>query len=184
MNTAIGLLMLAMSLLQAVKDNPNLPPDVQQNAITTANQAIAYSTAFLAQNTPKSVVLTPITDTPVTPTPTIIIQQPQVTASVAQTTTPTIAMDPFQFTDQPVITLTCTDGVCTANLDVKTNYPSTVKVQFAASKKTPFGTPQFESTEEKTETTGSWQVGSGVYQVLITANSDGRSIEFQTQISG
>lgn len=170
--------MLAISLLQAVRDNPNLPPDVRNNAVMVATQAVSYSSALIAQETADA-ALVGTSSAPVSPPIDFsTVQVPVVTQPVAAVAAP------FQFTDTPNISMTCVDGVCTVNLSAKTNYPSKVKVQFALNKTSPFGAPQFESTEQKLETIGSWQVGSGVFQVLITAISDRGTINFQTQISG
>lgn len=65
-SSAIGLLMLALSLLTAVRDNPQLPPEFKAQATTLAITAISTANAELAK--PQPVVMgttTSVIDTPV-----------------------------------------------------------------------------------------------------------------------
>jgi hypothetical protein len=75
MATVISLLLLAVSLLQTVKDNPNLPPQIQEQAITLSMEIIQQANT-LQQQIPvaTSTVLVPAPEgvglsTPDTPPP-------------------------------------------------------------------------------------------------------------------
>lgn len=51
MSSVIGLLMLAITLLQAVRDNPTLPQPFKDQATTIALQAIAEANNYIASST-------------------------------------------------------------------------------------------------------------------------------------
>lgn len=184
MNTAIALLTLALSLLQAVNASPTISQDLKDRAVVVANMAISYSTDYLEQAgnplTNPTFNPAPISGTPST--------NPVVNPPVAQSTSTPTVPDPFKFNTDPTITEACTstnDGViCTFNLVASTNYPSNIKVQFSNTQSFGGSALQYQSSSMKTAHDTSWTGGSGVYYVLITATSDQGTLTYSTRISG
>lgn len=65
MSTAVTLLALALSLLQQVQSNQNLPPELRQQAISVATYAITYANQNLGSSQPTAPISNPAQ--PVTP---------------------------------------------------------------------------------------------------------------------